>query len=188
MQNREIIGRISKDNIEESKNEESKNTYENILENKNVRNFWGDCSKYELKNNNYLEKNFILFDAKFYIDNVLNNKFWSNSLNNIHVYKEKNDIIITQENSNKDELLKNKTIFEVGKDQNESTYFNKISIEEINELRNNYISGNIAGEDLFDNDGKTIIKRNQLITNKTIKKAEMIGKLSELILNMKLNK
>ena len=59
-----------------------------------------------------------------------------------------------------------------------------VSAMEVNALRNKYIVGKLAGEDLYDSAGKTIASKKQVITPEIIEKAEQEGKLSELIINM----
>jgi hypothetical protein len=56
--------------------------------------------------------------------------------------------------------------------------------KEINRIRQKYISGKIAGEDLLDSKGSIIIAKNEVITDKIVERAEREGKLSELILSM----
>ncbi len=53
-------------------------------------------------------------------------------------------------------------------------------------LKNMYVIGKVAGEDLFDKSGKLIIARNEIITQEVIEKAEREGSLIELVLEMKL--
>jgi len=55
---------------------------------------------------------------------------------------------------------------------------------EISRIRQKYILGKIAGEDLLDSKGNIIIAKNQVITEEVVEKAERESKLSELILNM----
>ena len=56
--------------------------------------------------------------------------------------------------------------------------------KEIEHIRHKYIVGKLAGEDLLDSEGRVIISKNSTITAEVIAKAEMEGKLSELIVNM----
>lgn len=56
--------------------------------------------------------------------------------------------------------------------------------KEINTVRNRYIVGKLAGEDLLDSKGIIIIRKKQLITAETVNMAEQEGKLPELIINM----
>jgi len=53
-------------------------------------------------------------------------------------------------------------------------------------LKNMYVIGKVAGEDLFDKSGKLIIAKNEIITEEVINKAEKEGSLIELVLEMKL--
>jgi hypothetical protein len=53
-------------------------------------------------------------------------------------------------------------------------------------LKNMYVIGKIAGDDLFDRSGKLIIAKNEIITQDVIEKAEREGNLIELVLEMKL--
>lgn len=55
---------------------------------------------------------------------------------------------------------------------------------QINNIRYKYISGKAAGQDLYDQDGKLIIAKGEIITSEVIGKAEAEGKLPELIVNM----
>jgi hypothetical protein len=57
---------------------------------------------------------------------------------------------------------------------------------EISRIRQKYILGKIAGEDLLDSKGNIIIAKNEVITDEIVEKAEREGNLSELILNMAL--
>lgn len=56
--------------------------------------------------------------------------------------------------------------------------------KEINTLRTRYIAGKIAGETLYDMHGGVIISKNEVITQEVITRAEVEGRLSELIVNM----
>lgn len=58
--------------------------------------------------------------------------------------------------------------------------------ENVTGLKNLYIIGKVAGEDLFDNSGKLIVAKNEVITEEIIDKAEKVGNLIELVLEMKL--
>ena len=58
--------------------------------------------------------------------------------------------------------------------------------ENVTGLKNMYIIGKVAGEDLFDNSGKLIVAKNEVITEEIIDKAEKVGNLIELVLEMKL--
>ena len=53
-------------------------------------------------------------------------------------------------------------------------------------LKNMYVIGKVAGDDLFDRSGKLIIAKNEIITQDVIEKAEREGNLIELVLEMKL--
>jgi hypothetical protein len=55
---------------------------------------------------------------------------------------------------------------------------------EINMLRNKYIVGKIAGEQLLDSMGRVIAAKNAIITLEIVDIADREGKLSELIINM----
>lgn len=55
---------------------------------------------------------------------------------------------------------------------------------EIKTVRHKYVVGKLAGEDLYDNEGQMIVRKNETITPKIIEKAEKEGKLAELIINM----
>jgi hypothetical protein len=52
------------------------------------------------------------------------------------------------------------------------------------EIRNQYILGKLAGEDLFDNEGNKIISSHATITEEIIERAEREGKLANLIVSM----
>jgi len=56
--------------------------------------------------------------------------------------------------------------------------------KEIKTIQHKYVVGKLAGEDLLDSGGKIIILKNELITTEVVEKAEMEGKLPELIINM----
>ena len=56
--------------------------------------------------------------------------------------------------------------------------------EDAKYIRQKYIIGKIAGEDLFDRKGNLIIGRNNLITSDKVDYADREGKLSELIISM----
>lgn len=58
--------------------------------------------------------------------------------------------------------------------------------ENVTGIKNMYIIGKVAGEDLFDNSGKLIVAKNEVITEEIIDKAEKVGNLIELVLEMKL--
>jgi hypothetical protein len=56
--------------------------------------------------------------------------------------------------------------------------------EEIRMIRQKYIVGKIAGEDVYDSTGKLIIAKQSLITGEVVDKADAEGKLAELIVHM----
>lgn len=56
--------------------------------------------------------------------------------------------------------------------------------QDINNIRQRYIVGKISGIDLFDQKGNLIIAKNSVITADVVTKAEVDGKLAELIVNM----
>lgn len=56
--------------------------------------------------------------------------------------------------------------------------------KEIQHLRERYLVGKIAGEDLYDSSGRLIISRNMMITSETIVLAVQAGKLADLIVSM----
>lgn len=55
---------------------------------------------------------------------------------------------------------------------------------DISQVRNKYLVGKIAGENLVAWDGSLIIEKNNIISAETVKRAEEEGKLAELIINM----
>lgn len=55
---------------------------------------------------------------------------------------------------------------------------------DINQVRNKYLVGKVAGEDLLAKNGSVIIAKNGVITAETVRRAEEEGKLAELIINM----
>lgn len=57
---------------------------------------------------------------------------------------------------------------------------------EILSIRNRYIVGKWAGEDLFDEQGRLIVTRDATITPEIVQRAERAGKLPDLIVNMKI--
>lgn len=63
---------------------------------------------------------------------------------------------------------------------------NKPAQDNVSVLKNMYIIGKAAGDDLFDKSGKLIIAKNETIIQEVIDKAEREGKLIELVLEMKL--
>ncbi len=56
--------------------------------------------------------------------------------------------------------------------------------DNLDELKNMYIVGKIAGEDIIADTGEKIIAKDAVITQEDVKKAEEAGKLSELIIKM----
>lgn len=58
--------------------------------------------------------------------------------------------------------------------------------DSVSVLKNMYVVGKVAGEDLFDKSGKLIIAKNEIITEEVINRAEREGSLIELVLEMKL--
>lgn len=58
-------------------------------------------------------------------------------------------------------------------------------IEQISSFKEQYIIGKVAGADLFDQSGKLIAPVNTKITKEIVEKANINGKLAELIVNMK---
>jgi len=56
--------------------------------------------------------------------------------------------------------------------------------EDARYIRQKYIVGKIAGQDLFDRNGKLIVGRSSKITSQTVEYADKEGKLPELIINM----
>lgn len=55
---------------------------------------------------------------------------------------------------------------------------------EIQSIRNRYIVGRLAGEDLYGTDGKLIIQKHETITETVVDIADRDGKLADLIVNM----
>jgi hypothetical protein len=58
-------------------------------------------------------------------------------------------------------------------------------VEQISSFKEQYIIGKIAGEDLFDHNGKLIISKNSKISKDVVELANTNAKLAELIVNMK---
>lgn|GEM_PF-6933015 len=58
--------------------------------------------------------------------------------------------------------------------------------EEISAIRNRYIVGKLAGEDLLDQHGELIIAKHEVITAEVLARADKAGKLADLIVNMKI--
>lgn len=56
--------------------------------------------------------------------------------------------------------------------------------EDINMIRNKYLIGKIAGDDLYDREGSIIISKGSVITADVVKISEQEGKLAELVVNM----
>lgn len=56
--------------------------------------------------------------------------------------------------------------------------------QEIKALRYRYLSGKLAGQDLVDETGNIIIRKNEPITSEIVDLADRVGKLAELIVNM----
>lgn len=56
--------------------------------------------------------------------------------------------------------------------------------EEIRHIRHKYIVGKIAGEDLFDRQGRLIVARHGTITSEIVDQADREGKLADLIVSM----
>lgn len=56
--------------------------------------------------------------------------------------------------------------------------------QKIDAVRDKYVIGNVAGEDLLDSKGAIIIRKNETITKSSMEKALNEGKLAELIVNM----
>ena len=56
--------------------------------------------------------------------------------------------------------------------------------QEIRDLRNKYIVGKRAGEDLYDGAGRKIAAKGAVITEEIVEMADRAGKLAELIVNM----
>lgn len=56
--------------------------------------------------------------------------------------------------------------------------------QDYDDLRNVYILGKFAGEDLISKTGEIIVHKNAVITEEIVQEAEDAGKLSELIINM----
>lgn len=70
------------------------------------------------------------------------------------------------------------------KDQVEKMEINKVVSNEISNLRNKYLIGKMAGADILDKNGQTLVSKNTLITAETVDRVESEGKLAELIVNM----
>jgi hypothetical protein len=66
----------------------------------------------------------------------------------------------------------------------ESTSNKTVLSEDAKYIRQKYVIGKIAGEDLYDRNGKLIIGRKSLITSQVVDYADKEGKLPELIINM----
>ncbi|MBP1154241.1 MULTISPECIES: hypothetical protein [unclassified Paenibacillus] len=56
--------------------------------------------------------------------------------------------------------------------------------EEIELIKNQYIVGNKAGEDIYDRNGQIIVSKNSVITSDVVTKAEAEGKMADLIVQM----
>lgn len=60
----------------------------------------------------------------------------------------------------------------------------KAVTEDIIQIRNKYVVGKLAGDNLYDQQGTLIVAKNQVITSEIVDWADQEGKLSELIFNM----
>lgn len=58
--------------------------------------------------------------------------------------------------------------------------------QEIDQIKNRYIIGKIAGSDLYDQKGQLIVRKSEEITSEIIEHAKQAGLLSNLIVNMKI--
>lgn len=56
--------------------------------------------------------------------------------------------------------------------------------QEIDAVRHKYVLGKLAGEDLIDDSGRVIIRKNDKITEKVLELAQKEGKLADLIIHM----
>jgi hypothetical protein len=75
----------------------------------------------------------------------------------------------------------------LGKGQSEESRVNQSPEESIKTVDRNpysYMIGKIAGEEVLDKSGDTIIKKNETITSDHIQQSQQEGKLTELIINM----
>ena len=57
-------------------------------------------------------------------------------------------------------------------------------MEDVDRMKERYIVGKRAGEDVYDSTGHMIVARNTVITREVIRQAEQEGKLVDLIVNM----
>ncbi|MFA6309056.1 MAG: hypothetical protein WC677_04855 [Clostridia bacterium] len=66
----------------------------------------------------------------------------------------------------------------------ETSIMNENSEKNVDNMKNRYILGKLAGENLLSKDGNLIISKNSEITEEVIQKAEQAGLLTDLIINM----
>lgn len=67
---------------------------------------------------------------------------------------------------------------------NDSTPYSPAVSAQIRNIRQKYIVGKIAGEDILDSNGQKIVGKKELITDEIVAAVEKEGKLPELIVNM----
>lgn len=128
--------------------------------------------------------------------NKKHNRFWAEveewageSLNDI----EENDLLTGLENEVVPQKFKDqdKSIKPMLKHDNKPTRalpnVDTSLIEQIDAIKSQYIVGKVAGEDLYDQAGNLIIAKSTKITREVVEEANRLGKLAELIVNMKLS-
>ncbi|MFD0697138.1 hypothetical protein ACFQZT_23990 [Paenibacillus sp. GCM10027628] len=88
------------------------------------------------------------------------------------------------ETSYKVEVAAGLQAFEEKPSSMEEEYFQEPDNSEISKIKQNYIVGKTAGENLLDRQGRLIIAKEAIITEEVIRRAQREGKLAELIVNM----
>lgn len=139
----------------------------------NSDSFWGDIEQWASTSSPSLQEEPVLVNHEFMqIDEVFEGK--GTKSEEIH---QKLSSTKTAEGTNQSN--------QVESSNNSNTYSDAL-LEQIDSIKTQYIVGKVAGQDLYDLNGNLIVSKNALITREAVERANQIGKLAELIVNMKL--
>ena len=96
------------------------------------------------------------------------------------------DFFQLEENSSEEVLSKPADSEGLGGEANRSEHSQSQAgvRQEIDAVRHKYVLGKLAGEDLIDDSGRVIIRKNDKITEKVLELAQKEGKLADLIIHM----
>lgn len=133
--------------------------------------FWGDAD-------HYLEEEFIQSDAgtASYAEMPRTNQFSKSTPNQA--------LPVPIESSHKEEIAATIQSHEEAPSSFNEDYFQEPDNSDIGKIKQNYIVGKLAGDNLLDRQGRLIVAKEATITEEVIRRAQREGKLAELIVNM----